>query len=78
MAELVAAKARVLGMGRERMVNLVRRVVVARGDDDKSRRETTKRRIAMKDIAYRNRLRLKIKRRFFFWLTVPYRGFCDR
>lgn len=66
MAELVAAKARVLGMGRERMVNLVRRVVVARGDDDKSRRETTKRRIAMKDIAYRNRLRLKIKRRFFF------------
>lgn len=69
MAELVAAKARVLGMGRERMVNLVRRVVVARGDDDKSRRETTKRRIAMKDIAYRNRLRLGIEGRFFFFLA---------
>lgn len=67
MAELVAAKARVLGMGRERMVDLVRRVVVARGDDDKSRRETTKRRIAMKDIAYRNRLRLEIEGRFFFF-----------
>lgn len=68
MAELVAAKAQVLGMGRERMVNLVRRVVVARGDDDKSRRETTKRRIAMKDIAYRNCLRLgKSKGVFFFF-----------
>lgn len=63
------------------MVNLVRRVVVARGDDDRSRRETTKRCIAMKDIAYRNRLRPGIEGRFFlsfFWLTVPYRGFCDR
>lgn len=46
-------KARVLGIGRERRVTLVRRVVVARGDKDKSRRETTKRRIAVEDIAYR-------------------------
>lgn len=50
---VVVAKSRVLGIGRERRVNLARRAAVARGDD-KSRRETTKRRIAVKDIAYHN------------------------
>lgn len=63
---VVVAKARVLGIGQERRVNLVRRVAVARGDD-KNRRETTKRRIAVEDIAYRNHLRLgKLKEGGFF------------
>lgn len=47
------ANARVLDIGRERRVALVRRVVVARGDKNKSRRETTKRRI-VEDIAGEN------------------------
>lgn len=44
-------------------MTLVRRVVVARGDKDKSRRETTKRRIAVEDIAYR-----RLGGEFFFFL----------
>lgn len=66
VAVVVVAKARVLGIERERTVNLARRVVVATGDD-KSRRETTKRRIVVKDIAYRNHLRLgKLREGVFF------------
>lgn len=73
ITELVAAKTRVLGIGRERRGTFVRRVVV-RGDEDRSLRETARRRIAVEDIAITTVFWAGMQKtgRFVFW-AVPYR-----